>query len=86
MLQIDTQGFDYEVIKLFDIEKSRPAVIHFEHNMLTQAEWEECIQRLLDCGYQVSHTSEDTLACRKRRAAAGLGLSREALMNILAVT
>jgi FkbM family methyltransferase len=65
LLQIDTQGFDYEVIKLFEVEESRPAVIHFEHDMLAPQVWEECIERLIACGYQVAHTFEDTLACRK---------------------
>jgi len=65
LLQIDTQGFDYEVIKLFDIEHNLPAIIHFEHDMLSTQEWEECISRLLNCGYRISHTGQDTLACRR---------------------
>jgi FkbM family methyltransferase len=63
LLQIDTEGFDYEVIKLFDIENNRPAVLHFEHRHLARAEWEECIAKLVRLGYLVSYTFEDTLAC-----------------------
>ncbi|MEZ4688203.1 MAG: FkbM family methyltransferase [Bacteroidia bacterium] len=31
LLQIDTEGFDYEVIKMFDIGKTQPDAIIFEH-------------------------------------------------------
>lgn len=63
LLQIDTEGYDYEVIKLFDIPRTRPSLIHFEHKHLRRREWEECLDLLLAEGYQVAHNFEDTLAC-----------------------
>jgi FkbM family methyltransferase len=63
LLQIDTEGYDYEVIKLFDVPTIRPEMIHFEHKHLPRRSWEECLEMLVSQGYQISYTFEDTLAC-----------------------
>ena len=31
LLQIDTEGFDFEIIKMLDFKKLTPLVIHYEH-------------------------------------------------------
>jgi FkbM family methyltransferase len=37
-LQIDAEGFDYEVLKMADIETYRPSLIHYEHEHLSDAD------------------------------------------------
>lgn len=61
-LQIDVEGFDYEVIKLFNIEKTRPGVIVFEQYNLTEKVRQECYQHLQDKGYRVKEYGRDALA------------------------
>ena len=65
LLQIDTEGFDYEALKIFDIPRTRPAIIHYEHKHLSRADWAASVALLLAAGYAVDYTFEDTLACRK---------------------
>lgn len=33
LLQIDTEGYDYNLLKLFPFDKFQPAIIHFEHGL-----------------------------------------------------
>jgi FkbM family methyltransferase len=43
-LQVDTEGFDYEVLKMAEIETYRPSLINYEHEHLSaedkQASWD----------------------------------------------
>ena len=38
LLQIDTEGFDYEVLKMFDFNTYRPVIIQYEHFHLSMEE------------------------------------------------
>jgi FkbM family methyltransferase len=62
VLQVDTEGFDYEILKLFDVPARRPSLIHFEHKHFSRADLSECLELLLDCRYQVSVGSINTIA------------------------
>ena len=31
LLQVDAEGFDYEIIKMIDFNKIKPSIIHFDH-------------------------------------------------------
>ena len=48
LLQIDIEGYDYEVIKLFNIEKSQPKVIIYENEHLTTEQKKLCTQILTE--------------------------------------
>ncbi len=63
LLQIDTEGFDYEIIKMFDVAKRKPEIIHFEHKMLTPRDLNQCLRMLVKSGYLLAQIEgEDTLA------------------------
>ena len=63
LLQIDTEGFDYEIIKMFEIAKRRPEIVHFEHKMLSQTDLDECLKMFIQQGYLLTQIGgEDTLA------------------------
>lgn len=63
LLQIDTEGFDYEIIKMFDIAKRRPEIVHFEHKMLSERDLNECLNLFIKQGYLLTQIGgEDTLA------------------------
>lgn len=61
-LQIDTEGFDYEIIKIFNIPKIKPKVIVFESHNLSTKDKQECTLFLKGEGYALKEYGGDTLA------------------------
>lgn len=51
LLQIDTEGFDFEIIKMIDFARCRPVMIHFEHRHLSGTEYAACLRLLSAQGY-----------------------------------
>lgn len=37
LLQIDTEGFDFEIIKMINFDRIKPRILQFEHRHLTKA-------------------------------------------------
>lgn len=65
LLQIDTEGYDYEIIKTIDFSKLKPSFIAFEYVHLSQQEQEECKQLLRQNGYEITEFDNDILASKK---------------------
>jgi FkbM family methyltransferase len=63
-LQIDTEGFDFEIIKMFNIGVTKPTVIAYENLHLSLSDREECIKYLKTYGYSVRDYGTNTLAMR----------------------
>lgn len=63
-LQIDTEGFDFEIIKMFNIGITKPTVIVYENTHLSAADREECINHLKINGYAFRDYESNTLAMR----------------------
>jgi FkbM family methyltransferase len=63
-LQIDTEGFDFEIIKMFNIGLTKPTVIVYENIHLSQADRIECINHLKTNGYVCRDFDSNTLAMR----------------------
>lgn len=61
-LQIDTEGFDFNIIKMFNIGKTRPKVIVFEQYRLSDAERLECYNYLKEHSYRIKEYGRDALA------------------------
>lgn len=51
LLQIDAEGFDFELLKLFPFRRMQPLLIRYEHAHLTAADQEACLTFLADHGY-----------------------------------
>jgi FkbM family methyltransferase len=68
VLQLDAEGYDYELLKLFDVPSRLPAVIGYEHQHLTKADRIAVAELLVGCGYQLamSHWAGDTVALRHK--------------------
>lgn len=62
LLQLDTEGYDYEVLKTLDFDTLKPAIIQFEHVHLTSAEWREACNLLASQGYRLAQAGRDTVA------------------------
>jgi FkbM family methyltransferase len=66
-LQIDTEGYDYEVLKQVDLEISPPRAILYEHRHLSREERSAARRLLSRAGYRM-HSDDwgDTLAIKCR--------------------
>ncbi|MDX1634985.1 MAG: FkbM family methyltransferase [Marinobacter sp.] len=68
LLQIDTEGYDAEIIRNLDFSVCQPAIIHFEHGLpdqvMTDAAFSELRQLLNSHGYQVLTERYDAIAIR----------------------
>ncbi|HZS60998.1 MAG TPA: FkbM family methyltransferase [Gemmatimonadaceae bacterium] len=64
LLQIDAEGYDAEILRLFDVPRRRPAIVRFEHKHLSRADHDSAVESLLALRYQVAIGDGDTLAYR----------------------
>lgn len=62
LFQVDTEGFDYEVIKMIDFNKLHPKIIKFESVNLNDLQKEELAKILNNEGYVVFNEAGDTVA------------------------
>lgn len=61
-LQIDTEGFDHEVLKMLDLEKIKPSIIKFEKVHTPIQEFKEIQAKLKAYGYKVIDDTRDAIA------------------------
>jgi FkbM family methyltransferase len=62
LLQIDAEGYDAEILRLFDVPRRRPPIIRFEHKHLSRSTHHAAVTELVDLGYQIAIGDGDTLA------------------------
>lgn len=62
LLQIDTEGFDYEIIKMIDFQSFKPAIINFEQLLLLGSVRQECYAHLGRQGYKITESGVDAVA------------------------
>jgi len=62
LLQIDTEGYDFEIIKMLEPTGLRPTLIHFEHKHLSDADRIACIHHLTALGYRLLLERVNTVA------------------------
>jgi FkbM family methyltransferase len=62
LLQIDAEGYDYEIIKTIDFDKVKPRMIHFEHKHLNARDTGNCVKFLMKNGYQITFSGSDAIA------------------------
>ncbi|MFZ2200003.1 MAG: FkbM family methyltransferase [Microgenomates group bacterium] len=62
LLHIDTEGYDYEIIKLIPFEIVKPKMILYEHIHLKLVDASECLELLKTQGYKILQTDYDVLA------------------------
>jgi FkbM family methyltransferase len=66
LLQIDTEGYDYEIIKMIDFGVCKPAIIRFEHGLpahtMSVGDFKQCAALLMDHGYYVITEPYDAIA------------------------
>jgi FkbM family methyltransferase len=62
VISIDTEGFDFEIIKQIDFNSLKPEIIIFEHKHLGQEDQISCFSYLKDNGYEVMVGRYNSLA------------------------
>jgi FkbM family methyltransferase len=62
LLQVDAEGYDFEVIKQFDAAGVRPALIRFEHYHLSRQQRRDCLAFLAARGYRLHRDRTDIIA------------------------
>lgn len=65
LLNIDAEGYDFEVIKSLDFDKVRPMIIHYEHRHLGDVK-SNCEAYLLKNGYFLCWNRNNTVAIDKK--------------------
>ncbi|ROH92027.1 FkbM family methyltransferase [Stagnimonas aquatica] len=64
VLHIDTEGYDWQVLRMFDLQRYRPSVVLYEHKHLSPDDRQQARQRLKDAGYSLRTGRDDTLGLR----------------------
>jgi FkbM family methyltransferase len=60
LLLIDTEGYDYEIVKQIDFRAYRPRLLAYEHSHLSAPDREECRTKLEGLGYETMEELFDT--------------------------
>lgn len=68
LLQIDAEGYDYELIKTIDFQQCSPAILRFEYSHLSRADLDECLAMLAGRGYRFLIERYDVIAVRRAEA------------------
>jgi len=64
LLQIDAEGYDAEILRMFDLGRWRPAIVRFEHLHLSPPDYEDALKLLVDHQYKIGLSANDTIAYR----------------------
>ena len=67
LLQIDTEGFDYEILQMFNFELYKPLLVHYEYVHLSKIDYENSIELLRKNGYKTIKKNSDIIALKKNR-------------------
>ena len=62
LLQIDAEGYDYEIIKTINFDRIKPTILRYEHMHLQKSDQEECLDLLVSNGYRITFEFADTIA------------------------
>jgi len=62
LLQIDTEGYDFEIIKTINFDLLKPAMISFESEHLSEDDYSACKKLLAENGYTIDQIDRDTVA------------------------
>jgi FkbM family methyltransferase len=64
VLQIDAEGYDLELLRLFDIPRRVPSIVNYEHLHLSRSDRNRAADLLISNGYRLAMGRFDTVAYR----------------------
>jgi FkbM family methyltransferase len=62
LLQIDTEGFDFEIIKMIDFDVVKPRIVRYEVINLSEDDFFKCVNLLIKNGYKIYDEGYDIIA------------------------
>ncbi|HPN36293.1 MAG TPA: FkbM family methyltransferase [bacterium] len=65
LIEIDTEGYDFEIIKLINFNKLKIDIIIFEHIHLTTSDYKKSIKLIKRNGFKLFAYKENTIGIRK---------------------
>ena len=65
LLQIDTEGYDYEVLKTFPFDSNAPALVCFEHCHLSESDRTAAVSLMTGYGYSIEKWGKDFVCVQK---------------------
>jgi FkbM family methyltransferase len=65
LVHIDTEGHDYQILSQIDLQKYKPTIILFEHNLLSPSEAAQARNDLESADYELFEYGADTLAVKR---------------------
>ena len=71
LLLIDTEGYDYEILKTIDFARLRPPIIQFEHSHLSVNDTNAAYELLFARHYLLARGSSDTVAYASEQMTSG---------------
>lgn len=72
LIHMDTEGYDFELIKSIDFDRWRPKLLIYEHKHLSDSDRESCRNYLLSLGFGLLEEGQDTWCVDMTRSVAGL--------------
>ena len=67
LLQVDTEGFDYEVLKMFNFKVFKPILVQFEYIHLSKNDYKNSVNLLSNNGYKTIKKKNDIIAIKKNK-------------------
>jgi FkbM family methyltransferase len=64
LLLVDTEGYDYEILRHIDLSKHRPALVIYEHYHLSEQDQVACERTMRQAGYETMSEGFDTWCLR----------------------
>lgn len=65
--QIDTEGFDYEILKMINFQINKPSIVKYESVNLSDLEKNNSISLLIENGYYIFNEKGDTIGVDLRK-------------------
>lgn len=62
LVQVDAEGYDYEIVRTIDFGLVTPLIIRFEHAHLTNDQCDACVELLASHGYRFIAEQRDIIA------------------------
>jgi hypothetical protein len=66
LLAIDTEGFDFEILKMLDLKSMNPEVIIYEAEHFNEKTKEDCKEFLMRLGYSYHRAGRDVYATKTK--------------------
>jgi FkbM family methyltransferase len=65
MLQIDAEGYDYQILRTIDFQTVQPLIVRFEHVHMTSGECDQSLNLLASHGFRFIVERRDIIALRE---------------------